>query len=72
MAQVTNVPKYPAINEPTTDAASLRDSVLSLKETTEMLTRQRGDPAVSAITWQDLVNLGLISASDIPKIASKK
>ena len=68
----TNVPKYPAINEPTVDGASLRESVLSLKEGVEMLTRQRGDPIASAVTWADLVALGLIEASDVPKIVSKK
>lgn len=71
-SNTTNVPKYPAISEPTTDGASLRESVLNLKEATEMLTRQRGDPIASAITWADLVALGLIEASDVPKIASRK
>lgn len=67
-----NVPKYPAITEPTTDPSSLRDSVLNLKEATEMLTRQRGDPAASVITWADLVNLGIITKDQIPTVASKK
>ena len=68
----TNVPKYPAINEPTVGSASLRESVLNLKEGVEMLTRQRGDPIASAVTWADLVALGLIQASDVPKITSRK
>ena len=67
-----NIPKYPAITEPTTDPASLRDSVLNLKEATEMLTRQRGDPAASAITWADLVNLGIITKDQIPTVAPKR
>lgn len=68
----TNVPKYPAVSEPTTDGASLRESVLNLKEGVEMLTRQRGDPIASAVTWADLVALGLINAADVPKIIAKK
>lgn len=68
----TNVPKYPAINEPTTDGASLRESVLNLKEGVEMLTRQRGDPIASAVTWADLVALGLIDAAAVPKLTLKK
>ncbi len=69
---MANVPKYPAINEPTTDTASLRESILSLKEATEMLTRQRGDPLASAITWADLVALGVITADQVPTIAPKR
>lgn len=69
---MANVPKYPAINEPTTDVASLRESILSLKEATEMLTRQRGDPLASAITWADLVALGVITADQVPTIAPKR
>jgi len=68
----TNVPKYPAISEPTADGASLRESVLNLKEGVEMLTRQRGDPAVSAVTWADLLALNLITRDQIPTIAPKK
>ena len=71
-SNTTNVPKYPAISEPTTDGASLRESVLNLKEATEMLTRQRGDPAASAITWADLVNLNIITKDQIPAVAAKK
>ena len=68
----TTVPKYPAITEPTTDGVSLRESILNLKEATEMLTRQRGDPAASAITWADLLALNLITRDQIPTIAPKK
>lgn len=68
----TNVPKYPAISEPTVDGASLRESVLSLKEGVEMLTRQRGDPIASAVTWADLVALGIVKVSDVPKVAPRK
>ena len=63
----TNVPKYPAVSEPTTDGASLRESVLNLKEGVEMLTRQRGDPIASAVTWADLSRWGLLTLPTYPK-----
>ena len=61
-----SVRRYPSISEPTTDTNSLRESVLSTKESLEILTRQRGDPAMSAVTWQDLVDLGFITPLKVP------
>jgi hypothetical protein len=58
--------KYPAIPDPSNDPTSLRISVLALKEAFEIITRQRKNVANAAVTWQDLVNLGLIQASQIP------
>lgn len=57
---------YPAIPLPTTDANSLRDTALASKESLEVLTRQRGDPLLSAVTWGDLVALGLILPTSVP------
>lgn len=59
--------KYPAITEPTTNPESLRSSILNLKESVEIVTRQRGDKAMSAVTWNDLVELGLVSSAKVPK-----
>lgn len=40
---------YPAISDPTTDAASLRDSVIALKQGFEILTGQRGNGDNAAV-----------------------
>jgi len=52
------VSNYPAIADPTTDPASLREAVMALKETVEILTRQRGAGAAAAVTWAELEALG--------------
>jgi len=59
-------PRYPSIPDPTSDPVSLRSTALALKEITEILTQQRGDRTISAVTWQDLVDLGLILPSQVP------
>lgn len=59
--------KYPSIPEPLAEINSVRDSAAAMKETVEILTQQRGDRALSAVTWQDLLALGLISADQIPR-----
>jgi hypothetical protein len=59
--------KYPPIQEPTTDPQSLRDSVLSLKQGFELLSHQRNNPLVAAVTWADLLALGIITAAQVPK-----
>lgn len=58
--------KYPSIPEPTTDPVSLRDSVLALKQAFEIHSHQRGVAAQAAVTWEDLVALGLITAAQVP------
>lgn len=58
--------KYPAIPEPIAEINSVRSSTAAIKEAVEILTQQRGNRANSAVTWTDLVNLGLIPASKIP------
>jgi hypothetical protein len=52
------VSNYPAIADPTTDVASLREAVMALKETVEILTRQRGGGGAAAVTWDELEVLG--------------
>lgn len=59
--------KYPAIPEPIAEINSVRDTAAALKETAEILTQQRGTRSLSAVTWQDLLALGLISPDQIPK-----
>jgi hypothetical protein len=61
------VAKYPAIPDPTIEPASLRDSVTSLKQAFETHSGQRGNKLYAAVTWKDLVDLGLITADDVPE-----
>lgn len=58
--------KYPAIPEPMSDLQSLRQSVVALKQVIEILLRQRGAKIDGAVTWQDLVDLGLITSDKVP------
>lgn len=58
--------KHPAIPVPTTDARSLQNAVLQLKESVEILSGVRRGTAV-AVTWDDLIRLGLASEADIPR-----
>ncbi len=59
--------RFPSVGEPTTDTNSLRDACVAMKEGYEILTRQRGDPNMSSVTWGDLVALGLVSADKVPE-----
>ncbi len=58
---------YKAIPDPTTDPNSLRESVLALKETVEILVRHRRPATAGAVTWQDLVDLQLITEDQVPR-----
>lgn len=60
--------KYPAVPEPGATVESLREAVVALKQTVELLTRQR-DPAKSAVIWEELVALGIwgVTSDVIPK-----
>lgn len=59
--------RYPSIPEPTTDPEALRRTALEVKETIEILTAVRGNRLNSAITWQDLIDLGLATPTQVPK-----
>jgi len=58
---------YPGIPEPAPSVQSLQQTSAALKEATEILLRQRGSPLNAAVTWQDLLDLGLIAPKDVPK-----
>lgn len=58
--------KYQSIPEPTTDPLSLRDSVMALKQAFEQHSHQRKNPLNAAVTYQDLLDLGLITAAEVP------
>jgi len=59
--------KVPGIPDPQADPESLRQTVLSLKEGVEVLSGQRGGPLNAAVTWQDLVDLGLVTPARVPR-----
>jgi hypothetical protein len=65
-------PRYPPVPEPSTDLVSLRSTALALKETAEILTGNRGNRSLSVVTWQDLVDLGLILPSQVPITPSNR
>jgi hypothetical protein len=59
--------RYPSIPKPAADLVALSRAGEAMKETLEILTQQRGDKRHSAVTWQDLVDLGLILPSQVPQ-----
>ncbi len=59
--------KYPSIPAPAADLVALRQSADALKETVEMLTLQRGNHLLAAVTWQDLIDLGLALPTQVPR-----
>lgn len=56
----------PTIPEPFENFASLRMTALATKEATEVMLGQRGDVLDRAVTFGDLVKLGLITADQLP------
>lgn len=54
------------ISHPDADVASLHATVVQLKEAVEMLQGQRGSAYDCAVTWGDLLVLGLIKEDQIP------
>jgi hypothetical protein len=60
---------FSAIPEPQLSLASHQEALIALKETVEVLARQRRTDQVasSAVTFNDLVALGLIQRDEIPK-----
>lgn len=62
--------RYPAIPEALPELEGLTMAVRELKQAVEILTQQRKPYNLSAVTWQDLVDLGLITSNRIPTIPS--
>ena len=58
--------RYGAIPEPQADVESLRQTVAALKQAVEVLIRQRKPVLAGAVTWGDLVDLGLINPDQVP------
>lgn len=59
--------RYPSIPSPQADLVALRSTGEALKETVEMLTLQRGSHLNGAVTWQDLIDLGLALPTQVPR-----
>ena len=55
------------IPEPYENLASLRTSALATKELVELLAGQRGQAYTTAVTWGDLMRIGLIKEDQIPR-----
>lgn len=55
-----------SVPEPYETLSSLRSTALALKELTEVLAGQRGSANDAAVTWGDLVALGLIKQDQVP------
>lgn len=60
--------RLPGIPDPSRSVDGLFDTITTMKQAVETLGGQRiGSRAESAVTWQDLVDLGLIEALQIPR-----
>jgi hypothetical protein len=60
---------YGSIPDPMLNLPSHQDTLTALKQAVEVLTRQRRVEQVkaSAVTWNDLLALGLIQEDQVPK-----
>lgn len=62
------MPKLPGIPEPTVDPVALLATVQALKIAVETLAGQRrGSREVSAVTWDELVRLGVVEQGQVPR-----
>lgn len=60
--------RVPGIPDPSRSVDGLFETVTTMKQAVETLAGQRrGSRAESAVTWNDLVNLGLIDPLQIPR-----
>jgi hypothetical protein len=62
--------KVAAIPEPIAEINSVRSTAAALKESVEVLQGIRGTRSSAAVTFQDLLRLGLITAAQLPKTPS--
>lgn len=62
------MPKFPGIPEPSADPEALLNTVQALKQAVETtLGQRRGSRVTSGVTWQDLIDLGLIEPDQVPR-----
>lgn len=59
------------IPQPGNDLASLRATVVAMKELVEVLSGQRGPANDVAFTWEDAVELGLVQKDQVPANVGK-
>jgi hypothetical protein len=59
---LSRIIKRHGIPEPAPDLGALYATVMSMKEIVEELTRQRGENIVSAVTVQDMIDLGIVES----------
>lgn len=57
---------YPSVPDPSDDPKNLRECAIALKGAVEVLVSRRGRKLDAAVTWQDLVDLKLITPSQVP------
>lgn len=60
-------PKLPSIPMPQASLPALFQTAVTTKEVAEVLGGVRGPKKDAAVTWGDLVRLGLITADKVPK-----
>lgn len=58
--------RHAAIKEPFQTIPSLHETMLGVKERVEVLSGHRGRVLDAAVTWGDLVDLGLIAHDQVP------
>jgi len=58
--------KQPGIPHPDANLAAIHASLVAAIEAVEMLQGQRGSAYDCAVTWGDLIVLGLVQEGDIP------
>ena len=60
------------IPEPYENMGALRATAAATKELVEGLAGQRGGPTDIAVTWADLIDLGLIKEEQVPEEFGKR
>lgn len=63
---IKNNRQHVTVPHPGNDLSSVQSSVIALKEAVEVLMAQRGHPADHAVTWADLIRLGLAKEDQVP------
>jgi hypothetical protein len=58
--------KQVSIPTPTADIPTLTAVATATKELVETLAAQRGDPLDHAVTWNDLLNMGIVTPDQVP------
>lgn len=65
MSSPASNPNVPAVPQPSSDPASVPFVLSRLREGVESLSGHRGDPLARAVTFNDLITLGLVTAVQV-------